>query len=481
VIAFSHSLLSTTSRITPQSKHSDRRRLCMPICRLSLRLPPTNVALRSTRAFVNATMLIRAIHTQASAAKHPLQPKPAATNAPKPVPNKRKFNRTMSTTSSLGALHEHVTFNENEFDDTIDLTISPAPARRQQVQYPHLDSVHYPDLPPASQKAPASSAPVPWSSSPPAHFEPPKRAPSPRREQPAKRRKLPWAEREEEKATSFTPLPRDEKYPWNKSASATKDEQKEFRKKNRLITKTTTRMEPKPVTAISTEMLSTEQKDVVTAVVDQGKSVFFTGSAGTGKSILMRTIIGKFKDKFRREPDRLAVTASTGLAACVIEGQTLHSWAGIGLGREPVPELVKKIKRNAKTRQKWMRTKALIVDEISMVDGELFDKLEQIARNIRTNGRPFGGIQLVITGDFFQLPPVPDKNTVAKFAFDAATWNTCIQHTILLTHVFRQKDPAFANMLNEIRLGKLTPATISSFQRLSRPLDFKDEVEATEL
>ncbi|KAK8219980.1 DNA helicase [Zalaria obscura] len=76
-----------------------------------------------------------------------------------------------------------------------------------------------------------------------------------------------------------------------------------------------------------------------------------------------------------------------------------------------------------------------------MVDGELFDKLEAIARQLRNNGRPFGGIQLVITGDFFQLPPVPDYGKVSKFAFDAASWTTSIEHTIGLHHVFRQKDP----------------------------------------
>lgn len=116
-----------------------------------------------------------------------------------------------------------------------------------------------------------------------------------------------------------------------------------------------------------------------------------------------------------------------------------------------------------------------------MVDGDLFDKLEEIARKLRNNGRPFGGIQLVVTGDFFQLPPVPDGNRVAKFAFDAETWNTSIQHTILLNHVFRQKDPEFASMLNEIRLGKLSPSTIDSFKGLSRSLDFNDALEATEL
>lgn len=116
-----------------------------------------------------------------------------------------------------------------------------------------------------------------------------------------------------------------------------------------------------------------------------------------------------------------------------------------------------------------------------MVDGEFFDKLEELARKIRNNGRPFGGIQLVVTGDFFQLPPVPDSSREAKFAFSASTWNTSIQHTILLTHVFRQKDPMFAAMLNEMRLGKLSPGSIEAFKKLARPLDFHDSLEATEL
>ena len=116
-----------------------------------------------------------------------------------------------------------------------------------------------------------------------------------------------------------------------------------------------------------------------------------------------------------------------------------------------------------------------------MVDGDFFDKLEELARKIRNNGRPFGGIQLVVTGDFFQLPPVPEGGREAKFSFAAATWDTSIQHTILLTHVFRQKDPEFANMLNEMRLGRLAPASIAAFKKLSRPLDFHDSLEATEL
>jgi ATP-dependent DNA helicase PIF1 len=197
---------------------------------------------------------------------------------------------------------------------------------------------------------------------------------------------------------------------------------------------------------------------------------------------LLREIIAGLRRKYIREPDRVAVTASTGLAACNIGGVTLHSFAGIGLGKEPVEDLVKKIRRNAKAKQRWLRTKVLIMDEVSMVDGDLFDKLEQIARTLRNNGRPFGGIQLVITGDFFQLPPVPEFGRQSKFAFDAGTWTTSIEHTIGLHHVFRQKDPVFAGMLNEMREGRMSAESIANFKKLDRPLPPSDDsIEATEL
>lgn len=205
--------------------------------------------------------------------------------------------------------------------------------------------------------------------------------------------------------------------------------------------------------------LSKEQEVVKELVCDKGKSVFFTGPAGTGKSVLMRAIIAQLKKKYARDPDRLAVTASTGLAACNIGGMTLHSFSGIGLGKDDVATLVKKIRRNPKAKNRWLRTKILVIDEISMVDGDLFDKLSQVGRTLRNNGRPWGGIQLVITGDFFQLPPVPDYNTRdTKFAFEAATWNTSIDHTIGLTEVFRQKDPGVSQILDQLSRYALTPS-----------------------
>jgi ATP-dependent DNA helicase PIF1 len=257
----------------------------------------------------------------------------------------------------------------------------------------------------------------------------------------------------DETAEAFTPLPKDgpdSAYPWNKTASAVKAEQRKHRQQANQGRKRTKELEGDEESLQNFKsarkrparvFLSEEQRKVLNLVVKDNKSVFFTGSAGTGKSVLMREIINSLREKYNREPDRVAVTASTGLAACNVGGVTLHSFAGIGLGKESVEVLVKRIKRNQKAKARWLRTKVLVIDEISMVDGELFDKLESIARILRTNGRPFGGIQLVVTGDFFQLPPVPENGKEAKFAFDAATWSTSIGHTIGLTQVFRQKDP----------------------------------------
>ncbi|KAH9829139.1 ATP-dependent DNA helicase PIF1 [Teratosphaeria destructans] len=370
---------------------------------------------------------------------------------------------------------------------------------------------------------PKSSAPLPWSSSPVEHITAPSKSlfkqfryngveqalqngPPPVKA--SKRRRLPWQGEEEGEQSAeqpsntdtsskcrtngFTPLPKDTKknaFPWNTTASAVKEQQRKHREESRKASmKVVDGTDEDKRKAKSTHarparvFLSEEQQHVLNLVTEEKRSVFFTGSAGTGKSVLLREIISALRKKYQREPDRVAVTASTGLAACNVGGVTLHSFAGIGLGKEDVPELVKKIKRNAKAKHRWMRTKVLIVDEISMVDADLFDKLESIARQMRNNGRPFGGIQLVITGDFFQLPPVPEGHgRVAKFAFDAATWNTTIEYTIGLHHVFRQKDPVFAGMLNEMREGRLSASSIAAFRALNREVTFADSLEATEL
>lgn len=401
----------------------------------------------------------------------------------------------------VGKLHNTVFFDENDFDDDANVDLDSDSASSKTLV--NSTDVSYPTLPlPTASATPVSvpvpsSAPIPWSSSPLLHKLPPRQAPAPTlyptlpeseisaASKVSKRRTLPWLEETgdephnrsggipahvqaliersrnrkaaakgsavEASTESFTPLLKDKQnlpFPWNKTNSAVKKEQKALREGHKRLVKATDKQEKSTTTTRSKRvprvMLSNEQRKVLDLVVDGQKSVFFTGSAGTGKSVLLREIIRVLRDRHKRETDRVAVTASTGLAACNVGGVTLHSFASIGLGKEAVPELVRKIKRNGKSKLRWMRTKILVIDEISMVDGDLFDKLEAIARIIRNNGRPFGGIQLVITGDFFQLPPVPDYGRISKFAFDAATWNTSIENTIGLTEVFRQKDPGMA-------------------------------------
>jgi ATP-dependent DNA helicase PIF1 len=248
-------------------------------------------------------------------------------------------------------------------------------------------------------------------------------------------------------------LSRHDSLPWNTTASAVKAQKKQLKSQGKKPEEDDARALMEETigafqsSAPKEKTLSGEQMRILDMVVQQGKSVFFTGPAGTGKSFLMGAIIKALKKKYAKNPDSLAVTASTGLAACNIGGITLHSFAGIGLGKEEGPELVKKVRRNIKAKTRWLKTKVLIIDEISMVDGDLFDKLSHVGRAVRNNGRPWGGIQLVITGDFFQLPPVPETDPKTKkkkestFAFDAGTWGTSINHTIGLTQVFRQKDP----------------------------------------
>ncbi|CAO3621906.1 unnamed protein product [Cunninghamella echinulata] len=225
-----------------------------------------------------------------------------------------------------------------------------------------------------------------------------------------------------------------------------------------------------------TPTLSSEQQRVLNMVLNERKSLFFTGSAGTGKSVLLRAIIKSLKDKYK---DGVAVTASTGIAACNISGTTLHSFSGIGLGNEELEKLKAKVISNKRANERWLQTKVLIIDEISMVDGELFDKLEGLARIIRGSNAPFGGIQLIVTGDFFQLPPV-NQHRDCIFTFESKTWSKVISSTVMLTHVFRQKDQKFVGILNEMRLGKLSEEAIQLFKSLDRSLP-ESTIEPTEL
>ncbi|XP_011499920.1 PREDICTED: ATP-dependent DNA helicase PIF1 [Ceratosolen solmsi marchali] len=194
---------------------------------------------------------------------------------------------------------------------------------------------------------------------------------------------------------------------------------------------------------------TTEEQSRILQCVLSGKNIFFTGSAGTGKSFLLKKIVSALP------PDVTMVTASTGVAACHIGGITLHQFAGIGLGMGTM-ERCKQIVSKSVAGTNWRKIKHLIIDEISMVDGDYFDKIEAVARFVRNSEKPFGGIQLILCGDFFQLPPVSKRDEKVKFCFQSQAWNKCIHINFELRTVHRQTDQKFINILNKVRVGQVT-------------------------
>lgn len=184
-----------------------------------------------------------------------------------------------------------------------------------------------------------------------------------------------------------------------------------------------------------------------------GWNCFITGPAGTGKT----TIISAFKKYCRDTSRRLELTSTTGVSAILIGGRTIHSWAGILLGDQSAEFYIGRISRGGKAQKAWKEVETLVIDEISMMDAFLFDKLDKIARTIRGNDAPFGGIQLIITGDFTQLPPVEIK----KFCFESEVWNKVIQKIVNLNIIVRQINPLFQKTLNEVRMGTISEEGIS--------------------
>lgn len=204
----------------------------------------------------------------------------------------------------------------------------------------------------------------------------------------------------------------------------------------------------KPTLAMPTRKLNKEQAAVLSAVLS-GRNVFFTGSAGTGKSFLLKRIMGSLP------PKSTFATASTGVAACHIGGTTLHSFAGIGSGTAPLEQCIELAQRPG-VLQHWTSCQHLIIDEVSMVEAQFFDKLESVARSVRRSTEPFGGIQLIVCGDFLQLPPVSKGKEKASFCFQARSWRKVIQLNMELTEVRRQTDRTFISLLQAVRVGRVT-------------------------
>ncbi len=182
-------------------------------------------------------------------------------------------------------------------------------------------------------------------------------------------------------------------------------------------------------------------------ILRTGANIFLTGEPGSGKTYVLNEYIEWLEDR----DIAAAVTASTGIAATHIGGMTIHSWSGIGAREQLTRYDIDAIAAKEKTAKRIKRAKVLVIDEVSMLDGRVLDMIEVVCRAVRQREEPFGGLQVVLVGDFFQLPPIAVRGDVARFAFESRAWGSAGFLTCYLTEQHRQEDELLLGLLSAIR------------------------------
>lgn len=185
-------------------------------------------------------------------------------------------------------------------------------------------------------------------------------------------------------------------------------------------------------------------------------NVFLTGAPGTGKSY----VINKFVSEAKAKGLKVALTASTGIAASLFDGTTIHSWSGLGIREIIDPAFIKVIQSNFVLMDRLKSTDCLVIDEISMLSGLFLDNLNYILKIARRNEEPFGGIQVILSGDFFQLPPV-SKLAYSPYCFESSAWNELTLRVCYLTHQHRQKKDNLHEILTAMRECRLNVAHVN--------------------
>ncbi len=198
-------------------------------------------------------------------------------------------------------------------------------------------------------------------------------------------------------------------------------------------------------------------QDKALSILKSGKNIFLTGSAGTGKTYVLNQYIQYLKE--RRVP--VSITASTGIAATHLEGTTIHAWSGIGIKNSLSIGNLRELKEKKYLKKNIDNSRVLIIDEISMLHKKQFDMVNEVLQFFKETDESFGGIQLIISGDFFQLPPIGDHGETNrdKFAFMSQAWLDADLTICYLTEQFRHTDNLLNDILNEIRSGNVSQST----------------------
>jgi hypothetical protein len=199
-------------------------------------------------------------------------------------------------------------------------------------------------------------------------------------------------------------------------------------------------------------------QDEALAILESGRSVLLTGAAGTGKTY----VLNKFIKRARKRGLHVAVTATTGLAATHLSGTTIHAWSGIGVHDSIDKYAASKL---GASRQDLIRkADVLVIDEISMLHDFRLDMVDEILRVVREGDMPFGGMQVILCGDFFQLPPVNRRDSrQGSFVISSEVWQQNVFSVCYLEKQYRQsKDEAYTQILNGIRAGVLTRNQLSA-------------------
>jgi len=207
--------------------------------------------------------------------------------------------------------------------------------------------------------------------------------------------------------------------------------------------------------------LSREQQEALDRF-SLGENLFVTGPGGTGKTHLIKLMV----QHAHAANKQIQVCALTGCAAVLLQSnaRTIHSWSGIKLAKGPAQKIIGNVLKNRTATKAWRTAQILIIDEISMMSRKIFDILNKIGQTLRNNPRPFGGIQLVFCGDFFQLGPIGEMEEpeTGMFCFESDHWFSTfpLENHIELKTIFRQSDPVYVNLLSEVRRGELSQENI---------------------